>query len=156
MQGVHPLVNGVHPDSESPAPKVDKLSRESKQIPKVDQEAERLYKMYPSKTSVRPIVRKSRADIKTISKLLQEGYPIERAIKEIALTTDYPKDLKSFLHKSNLPDMDEVDRAPISGEIGACKHEIDWKHPKLRKVGNMYYGPCIHCGRGTQHEAAEK
>ena len=51
--------------------------------------------------------------------------------------------------------MDEP-RNNAADTVAACKHEIDWKHPKLRKVGRMYYGPCIHCGRGTPHEGERK
>ncbi len=67
-------------------------------------ESERLYSLYPSSTAKRPRVAKSRKDIEKIAKVLKAGYPLERAIKEVALTTEYPKDLKTFLN--NLPDLE--------------------------------------------------
>jgi len=168
------LVTESHPSSDSPSPKVDKLNRESKQITKAvengaehsfktlgkhidnvisDSEEERLYKIYPSRSRGRKVIKKSREDIKTIKTLLKEGYPVERAFREVALLDDYPKDLCRFLMPKNLPDMEEVgkdpgrpDQTPRGDDIH-CHHEMDWS--KAQNMGfNNYKGPCIHCNAG--------
>ncbi len=152
LPSVTPLVTESHPASDSQSPKTDKLNREYKQISDgLDEEAERIYKLYPAKTIGRPRVAKSRKnDTRRIRQLLKRGYPVEKAIREIALKTDYPKDLKSFLHENNLPDVEELEtvgrsaQAPSGAEV-RCHHEMDWNKAEPMGFG-QFKGPCKICG----------
>ena len=158
----HQLLPVTEEVTESPSsgdsvtPKADKLNIESKQIlESLKERVDRCYKKYPAKRSNGTSTGKSLKHKDKMLKILlrDPSYPMEDAIEyHISSAGGYLWGFDRFLN--NLPDPDEFKGGLGPGSVmdteRTCKHELDWDSPKLRKSGESYIGPCIHCGTGIQ------
>jgi hypothetical protein len=72
----------------------------------VNRDVDRIYRLWPTKTSKRPRVGRSLKDKDKIRKILREGkYPLEKSVVLYLENNDWPKDLSTFLNQ--LPDIEE-------------------------------------------------